>query len=58
MPEPNSSLKPKSLDWNLWLGPARAKEYTPNIHPLIGEVGGIRNRSSWRCRMSSNRYSF
>ena len=34
MPEPNSSLKPKSLDWNLWLGPARAKEYTPNIHPF------------------------
>ena len=34
MPKPNESLKPKSLDWNLWLGPASQKEYTPNIHPF------------------------
>jgi predicted dehydrogenase len=24
----------KSLDWNLWLGPASQKEYTPNLHPF------------------------
>ena len=34
MPESDGSLKPKSLDWNLWLGPASFKDYTPNIHPF------------------------
>lgn len=34
MPSPNASLKPKSLDWNLWLGPASEKPYTPNLHPF------------------------
>ena len=34
MQTPNPSLKPDSLDWNLWLGPARQKPYTPNLHPF------------------------
>ena len=34
MPAPNASLKPESLDWNLWLGPASEKPYTPNLHPF------------------------
>ncbi len=34
MPEPNASLKPKDLYWNLWLGPAEEKPFTPNLHPF------------------------
>ncbi len=34
MQQPDPSAKPKDLDWNLWLGPAAMKEYTPNIHPF------------------------
>ena len=34
MQAPNPSLKPDSLDWNLWLGPASQKPYTPNLHPF------------------------
>ncbi|MGA0047964.1 MAG: Gfo/Idh/MocA family protein [Flavobacteriaceae bacterium] len=34
MPEPNPSLKPDALNWNLWLGPAKEKPYTPNMHPF------------------------
>ncbi|WP_416442882.1 Gfo/Idh/MocA family protein [Leeuwenhoekiella sp. A16] len=34
MPEPNASLKPADLDWNLWLGPAEETPYIPNIHPF------------------------
>lgn len=34
MPKPDPSKKPKDLDWNLWLGPAKFMPYTPNIHPF------------------------
>ncbi len=34
MPEPNPSLKPDSLDWDLWLGPVAEKPYIPNLHPF------------------------
>jgi predicted dehydrogenase len=34
MPEPEPSLKPDALNWNLWLGPAHEKPYTPNMHPF------------------------
>ena len=33
-PKPNPALKPKKLDWDLWLGPAKKKDYTPNLHPF------------------------
>lgn len=34
MPAPDASLKPKDLHWDLWLGPAEARPYTPNLHPF------------------------
>ena len=34
MQAPNPDLKPDSLDWNLWLGPASQKPYTPSLHPF------------------------
>mgnify|MGYP000462870678 CR=1 FL=1 len=34
MQQPDPSLKPESLDWNLWLGPAEEKPFTPNLHPF------------------------
>ncbi|MGC6501668.1 MAG: Gfo/Idh/MocA family protein [Flavobacteriaceae bacterium] len=34
MPQPNASLQPEGLDWDLWLGPARWTEYTPEMHPF------------------------
>ena len=34
MPKANPSLKPEALNWNLWLGPAKEKPYTPNMHPF------------------------
>ncbi|WP_337043778.1 Gfo/Idh/MocA family protein [Emticicia sp. 17c] len=34
MPKPDESLKPKDLDWNLWLGPNEYKPYIPNMHPF------------------------
>lgn len=33
-PEPNPAMKPDSLNWDLWLGPAEEKPYTPNLHPF------------------------
>lgn len=33
-PKADSSLKPKELDWDLWLGPAKNTEYIPNMHPF------------------------
>lgn len=34
MPAPDESKKPKDLYWDLWLGPAELKPYTPNLHPF------------------------
>jgi len=34
MSAPDESQKPKDLDWDLWLGPAEEKPYTPNLHPF------------------------
>tara|TARA_X000001036_G_C20664218_1_gene800113 strand:- start:660 stop:2105 length:1446 start_codon:yes stop_codon:yes gene_type:complete len=34
MPNPDISKKPNSLNWDLWLGPAKSKAYTPNMHPF------------------------
>ena len=34
MPEPQPNQKPKELHWNLWLGPAEEKPFTPNLHPF------------------------
>ncbi len=34
MPQPDESLKPKDLDWDLWLGPADYTPYIPNMHPF------------------------
>ena len=34
MPKPDISKKPSALNWDLWLGPAKLKPYTPNMHPF------------------------
>ena len=34
MPAPDPSQKPEALDWDLWLGPATDRPYTPNLHPF------------------------
>ena len=34
MPSPDEVKKPKDLFWDLWLGPAEFKPYTPNLHPF------------------------
>ncbi|WP_422082266.1 Gfo/Idh/MocA family protein [Ulvibacterium sp.] len=34
MPEPDESKKPDDLYWDLWLGPAPNRPFTPNLHPF------------------------
>ena len=34
MMKPDPDKKPDSLNWDLWLGPASDKPYTPNLHPF------------------------
>ena len=34
MMKPDPTKKPDSLNWDLWLGPASDKPYTPNLHPF------------------------
>jgi len=34
MPQPDPNQKPEALNWDLWLGPADKKPYTPNMHPF------------------------
>lgn len=34
MPQPDPSLKPKDLNWDLWLGPNELKPFTPEMHPF------------------------
>jgi predicted dehydrogenase len=34
MPKPDDSKKPKDLNWDLWVGPAEYRGYTPNMHPF------------------------
>lgn len=34
MPEPDESQKPEELHWDLWLGPAEYRPYTPDLHPF------------------------
>ncbi|WP_425235579.1 Gfo/Idh/MocA family protein [Ulvibacterium sp.] len=34
MPEPDESKKPEDLYWDLWLGPAPNRPFTPNLHPF------------------------
>ncbi len=34
MPQPDASLKPNDLNWDLWLGPAPQRDFTPNLHPF------------------------
>ncbi len=34
MPPADESTRPTALQWDLWLGPAPAIAYTPNLHPF------------------------
>jgi predicted dehydrogenase len=33
-PEPDPGRKPDGLEWDLWLGPAEYRPYTPELHPF------------------------
>lgn len=32
--QPDPAAQPESLNWDLWLGPAPERPYTPNLHPF------------------------
>ena len=34
MPKSDPNLKPKDLHWDLWVGPAPSRPFTPNLHPF------------------------
>ena len=34
MPLANENEKPEKLDWDLWLGPATKRPFTPGLHPF------------------------
>jgi predicted dehydrogenase len=34
MPDPDESQQPDDLHWDLWLGPADNRPYTPELHPF------------------------
>jgi predicted dehydrogenase len=34
MQEADPSAKPEALNWDLWLGPAPVRPFTPNLHPF------------------------
>lgn len=34
MPDPDEGQKPEKLHWDLWLGPAPMRPYTPKLHPF------------------------
>lgn len=34
MPQPDAAAKPEDLYWDLWLGPAEWRPYTPNLAPF------------------------
>ena len=34
MPKSDNSKLPNSLNWDLWLGPAKNTEYIPEMHPF------------------------
>lgn len=34
MPKPSKKIRPKKFKWDLWLGPAADRPFTPNLHPF------------------------
>jgi len=34
LPKSNENEKPEGLDWDLWLGPAKKRSYSPGLHPF------------------------
>ncbi len=47
MPAPDESKKPKDLFWDLWLGPAEYRPYTPTFIRSTGVVGGTMGPALW-----------